>query len=183
MENGNVLVIYATVHGQAELIARRIAEAAAAEGTVRAIVQDVGKIRPADLEQSHTVVLVASVHYGHHPRSITRFVKKNRARLAAMHTAFISVSGDAVDAATRPRAEQYVRDFSLATGWTPSEHQIAGGAVRFTRYNVLLRYMTRRSFAKKGIHLDPRRDYDYTDWEAVLRFARAFLSSRETRVA
>lgn len=100
-----------------------------------------------------------------------------------MQTAFISVSGDAADPATRPRAEQYARDFFRLTGWTPSEYQITGGAVKFTRYNILLRYVTKRSFAAKGIQLDPHRDYDYTDWDAVMRFARAFLSSEDIKVA
>ena len=171
----NVLIIYATMHGQAELIARRIAEVAS-ERNVDATVQDVRKTTGADLAQYTSAVLVASVHFGRHQRSISRFVKANRARLAQMQTAFLSVSGDAVDPATRPRAEQYVREFFRVTGWTPAEHQILGGAVKFTKYNILLRYVTKRSLAAKGIQLDPHRDYDYTDWAAVMRFAGAFLS-------
>jgi len=178
----NALIIYATMHGQAELIARRIAEAAS-EWDVDATVQDVRRTTGADLAQHASILLVASVHYGRHQRSISRFVKANRARLAQMQTAFISVSGDAVDPATRPRAEQYARQFFQATGWTPAEYQIAGGAVKFTKYNVLLRYLTKRSYAARGIQLDPHRDYDYTDWEAVMRFAKTFLSSQDIKVA
>ena len=178
----NALIIYATMHGQAELIARRIAEATS-QWNVDATVQDVRDTTGADLAQYASIVLVASVHYGHHQRSISRFVKTNRARLAQMQTAFISVSGDAADPATRPRAEQYARDFFRLTGWTPSQYLITGGAVKFTRYNILLRYVTKRSFAAKGIQLDPHRDYDYTDWDAVMRFARAFLSSEDIKVA
>lgn len=182
MDRKTVLIVFATVHGQAELVARRIADAAS-EWHVDATVQDVRKTSRTDLEQHGSVVLVASVHYGRHQRSITRFVARNRERLARMHSAFISVSGDAADPATRPRAEEYVREFFRVTGWTATEHQVVGGAVKLTKYNFLLRYMTRRAFAAKGIQLDPRRDYDYTDWESVMRFGRAFLSEQAVRVA
>jgi hypothetical protein len=43
--------------------------------------------------------------------------------------------------------------------------------------------MTRRSFAAKGIVLDSHRDYDYTDWNAVLGFAKTFLTRDDVRVA
>ena len=178
----DVLIIYATMHGQAELIARRIGEAALEWGAA-ATVQDVRNVSAADLVPHRPIVLVASVHYGRHPRSIARFVKQNQARLVERHTAFISVSGDAVDPSTRPRAEQYAKDFFLTTAWTPAASLVIGGAVKFTKYNWFLRYMTRRSFAAKGMQLDPRRDYDYTDWDAVMHFAKAFLMSEDVKVA
>jgi len=181
-ETNDVLIIYATMHGQAELIARRIGDAASEWG-VTATVQDVRNTSAVELVPRRSVVLVASVHYGRHPRSISRFVKENRVRLAERHTAFISVSGDAADPSARPRAEQYANDFFRTTGWTPAASLVIGGAVKFTKYNWFLRYMTKRSFAAKGIQLDPRRDYDYTDWDAVMRFAKAFLTSEDVKVA
>ncbi|HEX6086933.1 MAG TPA: flavodoxin domain-containing protein [Thermoanaerobaculia bacterium] len=183
MQKNTALIVYATVHGQAELVARRIAEAAP-EWQLHATVQDVRKTSAADLGQYGAIILVASVHYGRHQRSMARFVTRNRERLSRMHSAFISVSGDAGAPATRPRAEEYVREFFRVTGWTAAEHLVAAGAVKFTKYNFLQRYMTRRAFAEKGLQLDPRRDYEYTDWESVMRFAKAFLlSERDVRVA
>lgn len=178
----DALIIYATMHGQAELIARRIGEAALEWGAA-ATVQDVRNVSSAGLVPDRPVVLVASVHFGRHARSITRFVKKNQALLAERRTAFISVSGDAAAPATRPRAEQYAEDFFRTTGWTPAASLVIGGAVKFTKYNWFLRYLTMRSFAAKGMQLDPRHDYDYTDWETVMRFAKAFLTSEDVKVA
>lgn len=178
----DVLVVYATLHGHAELVARRIAEAAPDWGAF-AGVQDVRATTAADLAEHAAIIVVASVHFGRHPRSVTKFVKRHRARLEQMRTAFLSVSGDATDEATRPRAEQYVRDFVRATGWTPTESTIVAGAVKFTKYNPLLRFVIRRMQAARGSHLDPHRDYDFTNWEAVERFARAFVSGRGVKVA
>jgi menaquinone-dependent protoporphyrinogen oxidase len=176
MNPRKLLVIYATVDGQAALVAQRIA-AAAAESGVDATLRDVRQASSTELGLYESAILVASVRYGRHSRTIVRFVKANRARLTSMSTAFVSVSGSAVDPATRPEAEQYVKDFVRSTGWTPGESQLVGGAVKFSRYNPLVRFVTRRALAAKGQNLDTRRDYDYTDWEAVTRFAKAFVAN------
>ena len=182
MNNATLLVIYATVNGQAERIARRIAEAAQESG-VESVVKDVRQASGADLESRGSVIVVASVRFGRHARSVTRFVKANQARLNATHSAFVSVSGSAADAATRPEAEKYVREFLQTTGWTPSEHQLAGGGVPFTKYNPLIRFITRHAFAANGKVMDTHRNYDFTDWQAVKEFAKRFVASGHSRVA
>jgi menaquinone-dependent protoporphyrinogen IX oxidase len=37
--------------------------------------------------------------------------------------------------------------------------------------------VTKRIWAGKGVTMDTKRDYDFTDWDAVKRFAKAFLES------
>src|ERR1700686_2384695 len=71
MNNANLLVIYSTVNGQAERIARRIAEAAQDSG-VEAVVKDVRQASGADLESPGSVIVVASVRFGKHSRPVTR---------------------------------------------------------------------------------------------------------------
>jgi menaquinone-dependent protoporphyrinogen oxidase len=182
MNSKGALVVYATVHGQAERIARRIAEAAR-EWSIETAVRDVRDTGAAELAQYETIVLVASVQFGKHSRAAARFVKKNRARLAQMHTAFISVSGDAAEPATRPRAEEYARTFFRTAGWTADETLLAAGAIPFSKYNFVLSFIMKRIAASKGQPLDPHRDYEFTNWEDVMRFAKAFLTSPVTRVA
>jgi menaquinone-dependent protoporphyrinogen oxidase len=180
----SVLIVYASVYGQAELIARRIAEASTDWG-VSTVVSDIRKVTPADLTHFDTALFVASVQLGRHTRGITAFARKNRPRLSLMRTAFISVSGDAGYRSTVSRAEACARKFFAATGWTPAEWTVAGGALRFTRYNPLLRFLIKRIHsAQGGTALDSHRDYELTDWEAVMRFGKAFLTSHhEVRVA
>lgn len=182
MNSKGALIVYATVHGQAERIARRIAEAAR-EWSIGTAVRDVRDTGVAELAQYDAILLVASVQFGKHSRAAARFVKKNRTRLAQMHTAFISVSGDAAEPATRPRAEEYARTFFSTTGWTADETLLAGGGIPFSKYNFVLRYVMKRMAASKGQQLDPHRDYEFTIWEDVLRFAKAFLTSTVKKVA
>ena len=174
MKTKTLLVIFATVHGQSALIADRIADEAIASG-VAATVRDIRDTSPADLEHCDSLVIVASVQFGRHARSVERFVKRNCNRLGSIHSAFISVSGSAARPETLPEAETVARKFFATTGWYPDEYQLIGGAVKFTRYNFLLRFMIKRIYAGRGMAMDTKRDYDYTDWGGVKRFARAFV--------
>jgi len=176
------LVIYSSVYGQAEKIARRIADACAEWG-VAAVAGDVRTIAANDLAGINVVLFVASVHYGRHPRALARFLARHRQRLASMHTALISVSGDAGNRATMARAEEYVRKLFASTGWTPSEWHLAAGAMSFSKYNWFVRWAMKRSLAERGLIIDASRDHEQTDWEGVLRFAKAFVTSSEWRVA
>ena len=180
--SNRTLIIYSSVYGQAEKIARRIADACASWG-VAAIAGDVRTIAENDLVQADTILIVASVHYGHHPRALVRFLAKHRVRLASRHTGLISVSGDAADRATISRAEEYVRKLFEATRWTASEWHLAAGAVSFSKYNWFVRWVMKRSLAQRGVPVDLSRDHEQTDWEDVLRFAKAFVTTSESRVA
>jgi menaquinone-dependent protoporphyrinogen oxidase len=183
MENtGRILVIYSTVHGQAKAIAGRIGDHATSARTEARVV-DVRVATPADLMGNETVVIVGSVQFGRHGRRLAKFVKANRERLSAMHSAFVSVSGSAIDPATQPIATKQMNDFLEQTGWVPAQRQIFAGAVKFTEYNPLLRFVIRRIHAARGRVLDTRRDYDFTDWGAVDRFADELLSASKTRAA
>ena len=182
IQDVKLLIVYATKYGHAEKIARRIADACANWGVAPAVT-DVRTLDSADLPRFDAALFVASIHYGRHPRAFTRFVTKNRVRLTAMRTALISVSGDAAERDTIPRAEEYVRKLFAATGWTASEWHLAGGAISFSKYNWFVRWVMKLSLAERGVAIDVSRDHEQTDWEAVLRFARAFVTTQAARVA
>jgi menaquinone-dependent protoporphyrinogen oxidase len=176
MRAQKLLVIFATHYGQSALIAQRIADEAVESGA-EATVRDVRKAPAADLERCDSVVIVASVQFGRHARSVERFVKRNCRRLGSIHSAFVSVSGSAARPETRAEADTIVREFFSATGWCPDEYQLVGGALKFTHYNPLLRFVIKRIWARRGMTMDTKRDYDFTDWDAVKRFAKAFVES------
>src|SRR6478672_776158 len=124
MPGRKLLVVYATVYGQAEAVARRIAAGSGVASTIR----EVREATASDLAAADSVIVVASVHFGRHQRSMAKFVKANRERLSAMHSAFVSVSGSAVDPATQPMALAGADRFLRATGGTPPERRIFGEA-------------------------------------------------------
>jgi menaquinone-dependent protoporphyrinogen oxidase len=135
-------------------------------------------IRPADYAAA---ILAASVHTGTHEPEMIRFVKQHRAELESMPTAFLSVTLSEAGAerpdATPEEHTRFVADvemmmdrFFRETGWHPKRVKPVAGALLYTKYNFLIRFVMRRIARKAGAATDTSRDYEYTDWVALDRF-------------
>jgi len=92
------------------------------------------------------------------------------ARLNAVPSAFVSVCG----AMSHPSLEAeraargYRERFLGATGWQPTIARSFGGGLPYTHYRPwMMKLISRRT----GAPTDTSRDYDFTDWQAVARFA------------
>jgi len=180
----SVLVIFASVDGQCARVAERIAAVILRAGhAARAI--PFGEVSPADLQASDAVIVGASIRYGHHSRGLESFVRDNRVALDARPNAFFSVSLSAGGPGAKPaEAWGYVDEFVTRTGWRPGRIASFGGALLYTRYNPFIRLMMRMIVRAAGGETDTSRDYEYTDWQAVERFAAEFeLPLRPARAA
>ncbi len=171
----SVLVVYASRYGQTQKIASRITDVVEEEGgDVR--VCDVAVVPPQiDLSAFDVVVLAGGVTWGKHPRPLRRFIARKLAELSLTHAILVSVSGAAESEAGRELAESYVQRLFRETGWHADSFVLFGGGVAFTRYGFFTRWMMRRMQLKDGRPADVTRDYDYTDWEEVDRFARSLF--------
>lgn len=49
------------------------------------------------------------------------------------------------------QAEDYVVDLQDQTRWTPEQCELVAGAVRYTKYNWLIRFVMRRVSKAKGL--------------------------------
>lgn len=168
-----VLVLHSTFDGQTERIAERMAD----------VLRDGGAdvyVRPAEaaadtLPDSDAVIVGAAIRYGHHSRALERLVRRNRDALRARPNAFYSVCLSAGGPGAKPaEARKYVEDFRRATGWDPMHTASFAGALRYSRYNFAIRFLMRMIVGHAGGETDTSRDYEYTDWAAVERFAREF---------
>jgi menaquinone-dependent protoporphyrinogen oxidase len=178
MRHARILIVYGSQHGQAAKIARRIADCLAAADC------DVTVLRGDELPRSLAVtsfdaVLVGgSTHVGRHQRYIERFVREHLQELLALPTGFFSVSGSAGSPrpAGRADAERMLQDFLRRTQWQPTLATTFAGAIAFTRYDPLTRWMMRRISRKEGAATDTSRDHEYTDWAAVTAFAHSLAA-------
>lgn len=170
-----VLILHATVEGQTARIAARIAQHLRHRGHVLDEHRDETAPANLDLAGFDAVVVGASVHYGRHPASVLALVRKYRKALAHRYSAFFSVS---LSARSKPQAAQrYVQEFLRQAGWQPQQAIIFAGALPYSRYAPLKRLLMRAFVGLAGGDTDASRDYDYTDWHAVDRFAEAFARS------
>jgi menaquinone-dependent protoporphyrinogen oxidase len=120
------------------------------------------------------------VHQEKHEKELVRFVQAQRDALSRMPTALLSVSlseAGAEDlAATRDYRQGSSRDaarmiehFCEQTGWRPGHAHAIAGALPYTRYNPLLRWVMKRIAGRAGASTDTSRDLVYTDWGALER--------------
>ena len=159
----STLILYASVEGHTERIARRVAELLRDRGHSVDLVPAGQEIDPA---RYAGVVVGASVHYGHHPASLALFLCKHAAALVPCKSAFFSVSLGAKD--------RYATKFLRKARWQPQLTAVFRGALRYSKYGPIKRRVVQAFAAVGGHDTDTSRDYDYTDWKAVDRFATAF---------
>lgn len=176
MTSPRILIVYGTSYGQTAKIAHRMEAVLASLGATVTVAEAGRDARRSPLADHDAVIVGASVLYGHHQRTVRDFVRAHRDALGRLPNAFFSVSGSAATAtpAAQAQARQAVDAFARDTGWTPDATATFGGAMAYTHYNPLMRWVMRRISASHGAPTDTSRDYEMTDWGAVERFARTF---------
>ena len=174
-----VLVVYGTTEGQTKKIADALADALASRGAL-ADVRAAGDRPPAPGGYAG-VVVAASVHAGQYQRPVRRWVRAHRDTLEAMPAAFVSVCLGVLqhDEKTRRDLERILDGFVAETGWRPSLVRHVAGALPYTRYGWLKRLLMKRIVGKAGGDTDTSRDYEYTNWADVRRFADDFCQRLE----
>ena len=177
----SIAVIYATREGQTRKIAEHVAADLCRHGfdaVVKNVRDDAATI---DLSTHCAAFLAASVHMGKHEREMVRFVREHVAELASLPTVFLSVTmseagverpGQSQD--TREQCETGVREvidkFIQETGWHPKHVKAIAGALPYTKYNLLVRFVMKQIAKSEGGDTDTLRDYEYTDWIALDRY-------------
>ncbi len=173
-----VLILYATQEGQTGRIARRMAETLSTDGHAVTLVDADHEAAPDELERFDAIVVGGPIHAGGYPRSVVRFARDHRRTLERARSAFFSV-GLAIASRThdgRAQTLEVVERFVGKCGWRPARVELIAGALPYSKYNFLIRFIMRRITKKEGGDTDTSRDYEYTDWAAVDRFARSLLT-------
>jgi len=167
-----VLIVYATTEGHTARVAQRIAQRLQG-GAHRVQLLRAGSPRAElDLAGFDAVIVGASVHYGRHPGHLGALLRRHHAALAARPGAFFSVSLSAGGPGAKPpAARRYVDTFLRQAGWQPQLTEAFGGALQYSKYGAFKRLLMIAFVGLAGGDTDTSRDYEYTDWDAVDRFA------------
>lgn len=166
------LVLYSSQDGQTEAIAKAIAkhiEGLGGKCDVIALDADL----QWDVAQYHSVLIGASIRYGHFSKALLHFTQRYADQLNTMPSAFFSVNLTArkPDKCT-PETNVYTRKFLLVTPWKPTLSAVFAGALRYPRYNWLDRMMIRFIMRLTGGETDTTKEVEYTDWTKVAQFAQ-----------
>lgn len=169
-----ILVLYGTTEGHTAKIAAAIGDTLSGLGADVDIVED----GTADLHAADYagVIVAASVHGGQYQRTVRRWVRKNLDGLTGKPTAFVSVCLAVLqwEPQVRQQVNAIVDRFLMTTGWRPTWTKSVAGALMYSKYGWLKRWIMKRIAAKSGGDTDTSRDYEYTDWRDVRWFAERF---------
>lgn len=178
-----VLLAYGTTEGQTQ----KIADAIAADlrdrdhsvDIVNLTSKSAGARALSGADAYDAVIVGASVHAGQYQRAVRHWVKTNATSLSRKPSAFFSVCLGILER-DNPKSQEderrIVENFLSSSGWKPSSRAIFAGAVTYSKYGWLTRFLMRRISKKAGGGADINQDYEYTDWNQVHEFARSFAS-------
>jgi menaquinone-dependent protoporphyrinogen oxidase len=171
-----VLIVYGTTDGHTAKIAASVA-GTLREAGIDVEVTEAKRGRP-QADAFDAVIVAASVRGGRYQRGVRRWARANAPALNRRPGAFISVC-----LAVLQREEKVQQDvraimarFLIASGWRPTMTTMVAGALLYTRYNPLMRWIMKRIAASAGGDTDTSRDYVYTDWAALRAFVQDFAA-------
>lgn len=172
-----ILVLHSSIDGHTKRIAERIGAVLASEGHVATLRSADAPAVGAEIGRCDGVIFGAAIRYGHYAPYVEGMVRDHREAIEARPNAFFSVCLTAGGPGARPKAAQrYVDELMGKTGWRPGAVAIFAGALRYRHYSLFTRAMIRLIMTITGGDTDTSREYEYTDWQAVDRFAEDFVA-------
>ncbi len=183
-----VLILYATREGHTHRVADRLARTVKSHGLSADTIDAAHVHEGFELGDYGAAIVCASVHGGKHEPEILEFVKRHVPELHEIPTTFVSVSlseAGAEDTGAPPErrakaaadVQKMIDLFLKETGWRPTFIRPVAGALVYTKYNFLLRFVMKRIARKAGAGTDTSKDYEYTDWEGLDHFIAELTSA------
>jgi len=172
-----LLVLYGTTDGQTAKIAQAVAATWRVRGADVDVIQAGKERKDPRPEEYDGVVVAASIHLGGYQRAVRSWVKRHAAALTEKPAAFLSVCLGVLqqDAKVRADLDRIMNRLFTETGWMPTMTKVVAGALPYSRYGWIRRWVMRRIVRKAGMETDPRQDYEFTNWAELELFAKGFL--------
>jgi len=173
----HVLIVYGSKEGQTAKIAERIAQIIRNRG-LQATTYSGKEIQAGfSVDVFDAAIVGGSIHMENYPAYLRKFVTSHRDWLNKVPSAFFTVcmAIQSQNADEREAAKNYGERFTKTTRWHPTLTETFAGAVKYTQYNFITRFIMKRIAKREGGSTDTSYDHEYTDWDAVARFTKRFL--------
>jgi menaquinone-dependent protoporphyrinogen oxidase len=170
-----VLILYGTTDGHTGKVADALEKSLVGLGAMVDVVEArERKANEVRVEDYDAVLVAASIHVGRFQRSVERWVRRNAEGLNRKPSAFLAVCLAILDEV--PEADEHVERiksrFFERCGWRPRSTLTVAGAIPYTRYGFFKKWLMKRISAARAGDTDTTRDFEYTDWAELDRFAR-----------
>lgn len=173
-----LIVAYASIEGQSEKIALRIASALEADGAFVQLVDTIEHPETGIASDVEGIVAGGPLHQEHHPEALASWLVTHREQLSGIPFAFFSVSLSAASDRQQDLddAGDVMQAFLKKLQLSPALKTTIAGALKYSKYGFIKKRIMRNIVKKSGGRdLDMSRDYEYTDWKQVDEFAKEFL--------
>lgn len=172
----HILIIYGSLEGQTKKISEHIADALNSKGHQTTILSARQLASDFSLDHFDAAIIGGPIHMGKYPKHILTFVTRHRDRLNKMPSAFFTVcmAINSTQAKSREQAIRYGENFLKQTAWQPGLNETFAGAVKYTQYDFITRFIMKMISKREGGSIDTTRDHEYTDWDRVAHFADEF---------
>jgi menaquinone-dependent protoporphyrinogen oxidase len=174
-----VLIVYATREGQTKKVAYKIQE------HIESMKHDITLFNAKDknkpkLEDYDLLLFGGSMHAGGIEKELVSFINENKTVITNKPNSFFLVL---LSAATK---DPKLKEEWLLEAKNKLQEQIQvnfshlemiAGALMYSRYSWPMKWIMQRIAKKAGEGTDTSKDYEYTDWEQVQRYAFSAVGS------
>ena len=175
MSEKKILVVYSGVYGHTHKVCEAMRpelEAHGATVTLAALPEQTPD--PSDFDG---VLIGAAIRNGKHNPAVLEFIERHQSLLAEKVSAFFSINLVARKphkntAETNP----YTRAFLQSSPWQPQQVGVFGGRLDYRRYRTFDRWVIRFIMWMNKGPTDLETQVEFTDWDAVARFAENFAA-------
>jgi menaquinone-dependent protoporphyrinogen oxidase len=166
-----IVLLYATVDNHTKKISEHIQKRVQEKGgTIE--VHPIDSVDTLDLDSFDKIVIGSSIRYGKHHKNIYDFIEKNKQLLDSKPNAFFSVNVVArKPEKNQPDTNPYLIKFLKKISWEPKNLAVFAGMLDYQKYGLFDRQMIRFIMWMTKGPTDPKTVIEYTNWEAVDRFA------------
>jgi menaquinone-dependent protoporphyrinogen oxidase len=169
------LIVYGTDQGHTRKIAHHIGRVIQERGNDVRLANARKLPEATALDQFDAVIVGGSLHTWKFQQEVVGFVRSHLPELQIKPSAFFGVSLSEADPDPGRHLQMTLSfdAFFQETGWQPAHHASFAGAIPENRFSWLMRLFWQRL---------ERRRFDYTDWDAVTRFATEFADTAAARI-
>jgi len=170
-----IAIVYGTTEGHTTAIVDTMRQALEARGDTVTVAR-AGEPLPTIPADADGVIVGASVHAGKYQAPLLAFVRANRERLEALPSAFFQVCLAAAEPTPEAEAEMQgnLAAFAQDTGWQAATIASFPGKLAWSQYDFFTKLIMRLIVRQHMGRVDTHQDHDFTDYDAVRRFALDF---------
>ena len=172
-----ILIVYGTTEGQTRKISMHMEKCIEENGHIAVLHDSTSFPIALNVAAYDAVIVAASLHQNRYQAPIVQFIEENLEVLTDRPTAFISVSLSAVFDDDREDAQKCLDMLLDQTGWAPTRTEHVAGALVYTQYDFFKRQIMKFIVKKGGGPTDASQDYEFTDWDALDAFVKAFVQT------